>query len=1075
MTEPRDVSFDDLYAYRTWVRALARRLVRDDATADDVEQQVWATAFERPPREGGSARAWLGTVARNIARNLRRAAGRRDAHESAARRPEGDDAGDPGRLVAEAEAQQELVRAVLALDEPYRTTVLLRHFRGLDVAAIADAQGVPAETVRTRLRRAHERLRDALDRRFGGGRAWAVLLVGDAGMWRTAARGGSVATGAKAGGALMAGTLAKSIAAAAVVVAGVALWWGLHESRDERGAAPAAAAVVPEDAASSAPRSRPARASAPSVADVTVPPGADAAIPEPVDLDRVDRDLDLHGTVVDPDGRPVAGARIETATFPWREGGAISPGRWREADAGPATRSARDGSFALRLARAARVELSVSAPGFGTSRFDRRLAGERVRIVLHPAVALTVVANDESGTPLPGIPVRVFTTGGAPDPTVHEDLVTDAQGTAVFPSLPPSITVHVDANSPVADMGWIPVELPATGAATKEIVFRGGHTIRGRVTDAATSAPVAGARVGMNWVLDLPVTTAADGTYELPGWTGAGVLDVHVVAPGYARSSANVGDRETIDFALLRGHAISGRVVGPDGAPVAGALVAAKGESFGRGGDRLSIADTRSDGDGTFVLDGLSRELSHAVIVTSPAGSSRVVAVPPQRDGDVALGDVRLGAPLRLEGTVTQSDGTPVARASVALGPVRESASRRAMDTVTDDLGRFRFHGVESGEFDLRIAARGQPEVHQRVVLRNADVLDVAVVLESLREVRVRIVREDGSPVAGVPVRATDERRRASGATSDRDGVAVVRASGRIDVEVVAWAMRRRDPSILAAPPARVEADASDVTITMKSGDVWTGTITGPDARPVVGALVSFHSGGRDLEFCCADGSGRFQITVPRGTRGELRFLGDVQDGNSTRSVALAGSAAADSEPREVAIRAESIRTGLAVRVVVLDAAGRACPGAMVFLSRATMSGAPAIVRCDSEGRGEFRDLDARPAQITVPATARGVLAAPVAVVPDGQELVLRLEPATVVSGVVTAADGSPVSVQVMISRGDDILASNRSAASDGRFTFHVAAGDGPFRIVARRDDDATAEADGVAAGATDVSLVFSK
>src|SRR5690348_14698395 len=82
----QDVRFEDLYAFRGWVRALAVRLTADESDACDVEQQVWVAAVERPPRHGGNVRAWLGVVARNAARNLRRATGRRARHEAAARR-----------------------------------------------------------------------------------------------------------------------------------------------------------------------------------------------------------------------------------------------------------------------------------------------------------------------------------------------------------------------------------------------------------------------------------------------------------------------------------------------------------------------------------------------------------------------------------------------------------------------------------------------------------------------------------------------------------------------------------------------------------------------------------------------------------------------------------------------------------------------------------------------------------------------------------------------------------------------------------------------------------------------------
>ena len=53
--------------------------------------------------------------------------------------------------------QRELVDIVTGLDEPYRTTVLLRYIHGLEPRELALRQGVPLETVRTRLKRGLER------------------------------------------------------------------------------------------------------------------------------------------------------------------------------------------------------------------------------------------------------------------------------------------------------------------------------------------------------------------------------------------------------------------------------------------------------------------------------------------------------------------------------------------------------------------------------------------------------------------------------------------------------------------------------------------------------------------------------------------------------------------------------------------------------------------------------------------------------------------------------------------------------------------------------------------------------
>src|SRR5690349_21142237 len=154
MANAPGVPIERLLAQREWIRALARTLVRDEAGADDLEQQAWVEALDRPPSHGTGLRAWFATVLRRRARDARRSAERRDRREEAAARPEG--GRSTADLVAEAEAQRRVVDALLALEEPYREVLLLRFYEDLAPSDIALRQRIPRETVKTRLRRALE-------------------------------------------------------------------------------------------------------------------------------------------------------------------------------------------------------------------------------------------------------------------------------------------------------------------------------------------------------------------------------------------------------------------------------------------------------------------------------------------------------------------------------------------------------------------------------------------------------------------------------------------------------------------------------------------------------------------------------------------------------------------------------------------------------------------------------------------------------------------------------------------------------------------------------------------------------
>lgn len=157
------------------VRALAQRLVRDAAAADDLVQEALTRAVGRPRTLQGDPWGWIVTTLRNLARDRARGEQRRVRREPLAARPEV--APDTLRALENAERQRELVAAVLALDEPYRGVVLLRFFEDLPPRAIAARTGRSAATGKKQLERGLAQLRTRLEGRFGERGAWAVALL----------------------------------------------------------------------------------------------------------------------------------------------------------------------------------------------------------------------------------------------------------------------------------------------------------------------------------------------------------------------------------------------------------------------------------------------------------------------------------------------------------------------------------------------------------------------------------------------------------------------------------------------------------------------------------------------------------------------------------------------------------------------------------------------------------------------------------------------------------------------------------------------------------------------------------
>lgn len=165
MTESQSPPFDAeaLLAHAGWLRALARRLVRDGTQAEDLVHETFLAALQHRPRPLGSLRPWLARVLRSRrAWRARGDAGRRAREQSTAR----DEAlPGPAELAERAEMQRRLAEEVLRLDEPYRSLVILRYYEDLSPTEIAARQGRSAGSVRGQLSRASAILRERLDHR----------------------------------------------------------------------------------------------------------------------------------------------------------------------------------------------------------------------------------------------------------------------------------------------------------------------------------------------------------------------------------------------------------------------------------------------------------------------------------------------------------------------------------------------------------------------------------------------------------------------------------------------------------------------------------------------------------------------------------------------------------------------------------------------------------------------------------------------------------------------------------------------------------------------------------------------
>jgi RNA polymerase sigma-70 factor (ECF subfamily) len=166
----------DEAAYATLVRAggldavafrTACLLAGSAADAEDALQEALVKAWRALPRfrSGAPFRPWLLTIVANEARSRRRAAGRRAGWtlRAAVEAQTAEDAPSPEATVLVRERSRELAGALGALPERDRVVLVLRYVLDLSEREMAAVLDCRPGTVKSRLARALDRLREEVD------------------------------------------------------------------------------------------------------------------------------------------------------------------------------------------------------------------------------------------------------------------------------------------------------------------------------------------------------------------------------------------------------------------------------------------------------------------------------------------------------------------------------------------------------------------------------------------------------------------------------------------------------------------------------------------------------------------------------------------------------------------------------------------------------------------------------------------------------------------------------------------------------------------------------------------------
>jgi protocatechuate 3,4-dioxygenase beta subunit len=475
-----------------------------------------------------------------------------------------------------------------------------------------------------------------------------------------------------------------------------------------------------------------------------------------VSLDRLREAL---GAVVDPAGRPVAGADVHLVPSDLSADGAgllattSSAGRFRIERLAPGSYDleARAHGFAPATVRGILVSAGGRGPaGLGT-------------VVLDPQAWVEGFVVDPDGRPVPGARVLPAPTDASQPPRDVGEILTAADGSFQVPGFRAGERLTLR----VAREGYAPrtvsgIEVPPPEPL--EVVLEPAGRIAGTVVDES-GRPVEGATVVIREpeavLPGIPggrlvggARADTEGRFAAEGLP-PGRFRLQVAGTGYVSAEAGpfelaAGEaREGVEVVLRRGAALEGRITGPTGEPVAGADV----RIVPHGGER-GAAPARSDGEGRYRLEGIA-EGRRKLHVSHPG------FLPAEREADVASGtsrlDFRLETGVEIAGRVISgASSSPVPGAEVRLLPMEVRRPTPVKTARSDPEGGFRFAGVPPGRYRLTAEKEGASGGHAELQVGAGPAAPVEIRLQPGATLRGRLLGLSPRDLAQVELRAVD-------------------------------------------------------------------------------------------------------------------------------------------------------------------------------------------------------------------------------------------------------------------------------------------------------------------------------
>jgi sarcosine oxidase gamma subunit len=524
-------------------------------------------------------------------------------------------------------------------------------------------------------------------------------------------------------------------------------------------------------------------------------PGAQRSVPsggaEPV-LVTLTPAAEISGLVVDTAGRPLATAQVEIEAQPF--------------EGIESVRAGADGRFRLTGLRPdGAYGLTVTLAGLAPRRTAVRTAPAGrptplVRIVLDRGQTASGRVADEDGRPIAGAELILV------DPRLSAAVsraTSDAEGRFELRNLAAG-KLDLIADHPRYTRAHLPgVAIPAGGPAVDlgTVTMADGMAIEGRVTDTR-GIPIVGAvveatpesndlldRMSLRWGRDGmrgTTRTGTNGGFRVERLRRGAPYSVTAARSGYAPASApgvQAPTEEPIRIEMKVARTLSGRVVGPEGEPVAGASLTWVEESrtgFGSFSSGRTLGQT--DAGGRFqVPDLLPGAVADLVVRAEGYRHRKVSGLRIPEDRDLTDVKIALERSALLEVRVLSAEGEPVAGAWVRAEPERREPGPGlglevglAMEDAfvepvpTDAGGRCRL-SVEPGVYQVEASGNDGQAVQRQVVAGSAST-PVELRFPPGAQVSGRVVGEDGAGLGNVSVAMSQARSTVTWTQTEADG-----------------------------------------------------------------------------------------------------------------------------------------------------------------------------------------------------------------------------------------------------------------------------------------------------------------